>query len=386
METAIHIVESILFLCMGISVVYLFIFAFASLFKSSHNYQKAKKQHRFAILFPAYKEDKVIESSISTFLTQKYPQDLYTVVVISDQMKDETNDKLTMLGATVLKANYENSSKAKALQLAVNTLNENKYDVVVIMDGDNMVEPDFLDKVNDAYDAGYITIQTHRLAKNRNTSTAILDAVSEEINNSIFRKGHVKLGFTSALIGSGMAFEYKWFKKNIFRVSTAGEDKELEALLLKQQVYTQYLDGVKVYDEKISTDAAFYNQRRRWLASQFSILKHALPDLPKAIATRNWDYCDKIFQWMMLPRVLLLGGIGFFALLITFYNWTWAIKWWSLLLFLIFTLFLAIPRYLFTKDLAVAALKTPWLALLMFLNLFRLRGVNKKFIHTDHEA
>ena len=142
---------------------------------------------------------------------------------------------------------------------------------------------------------------------------------------------------------------------------------------------------MNVYDEKISSDAAFYNQRRRWLASQYGILKRSLPDLPKAIATHNWDYCDKIFQWMMLPRVLLLGGTGFLALLITLYDWTLAIKWWALLSLLMLTLFLAIPRYLYNKDLALAALKTPWLALLMFLNLFRLRGVNKKFIHTDHD-
>ena len=385
-ETIVHIVENILFLCMGISVIYLFVFAFASMFKRSDKYAKAKRQYRYAVLFPAYKEDKVILSSTSAFLKQDYPKDLFNVVVISDQMTDETNQKLADTGITVLKANYKDSSKAKALQLAMNTLDETLYDVVVIMDGDNIVDPDFLQKINDAYDAGCTAIQAHRMAKNRNTSTAILDAVSEEMNNSIFRKGHVKLGFSSALIGSGMALEYKWFKKNIFRASTAGEDKELEALLLKQEVYIEYLDDANVYDEKIPKDAAFYNQRRRWLAANYGILRQALPELPKAISSGNWDYCDKIFQWMMLPRIILLGAIGLFALLITLYDWTWSVKWWSLLLLLIITLCMAIPRYLVNKDFARALLKAPWLGILMFANLFRLRGVNKKFIHTDHEA
>jgi len=384
METIVHIVENILFLCMGISVLYLFIFAFASIFKRSDKVKVANKQYRYAVLFPAYKEDKVILSSSSTFLKQNYPAALYDVVVISDQMTDETNTQLEQSGATVLKANYKDSSKAKALQLAMNTLDENKYDVVVIMDGDNLVDPDFLEKVNRVFDAGCTAIQGHRMAKNRNTSTAILDAVSEEMNNSIFRKGHVRLGFSSALIGSGMAFDYKWFKENIFRASTAGEDKELEALLLKQRIHIEYLEDANVYDEKIPKDAAFYNQRRRWLAANYGILKQAFPDLPKALFSGNWDYCDKIFQWMMLPRIILLGAIGFFAFVITLYDWTWSIKWWSLLLFLIFTLCLAIPRYLVNKDFFQALIKIPKLGVLMFMNLFRLRGVNKKFIHTDH--
>ena len=51
------------------------------------------------------------------------------------------------------------------------------------------------------------------LLRTKDTNTAVLDAVSEEINNSIFRKGHTRLGFSSGLSGSGMAFEYDLFKR-----------------------------------------------------------------------------------------------------------------------------------------------------------------------------
>lgn len=382
----VHIADLILFFCMGISVVYLFIYAFASMFKRTPAYGAAKKQHRYAVLFPAYKEDKVIVSSVTAFLAQAYPRTHFEVVVISDQMKDETNEALAALDITLLKANYTDSSKAKALQLAIHSLDENLFDAIIIMDGDNLVEPDYLRKVNDAYDAGHRAIQTHRMAKHRNSSTAMLDAASEEMNNSIFRKGHVRLGISSALIGSGMVFEYAWFKKNIFEASTAGEDKELEALLLKQRIYIEYLEDAHVYDEKIPKDAAFYNQRRRWLAANYGILAHTISDLPKAIASGNWSYVDKILQWIMLPRIILLGAIGFFALITTLYDWTLSIKWWGLLCLLMGTLLIAIPNYLMTKELARAMVKVPWLGLLMFINLFRLHGVNKKFIHTDHEG
>ena len=384
-ETIIHIFDYILFFCMGIMVIYLFVFAIASQSKKSHKYPQAEKKNRYAILFPAYKEDKVIISSVVAFLKQQYPPELYDIVVISDQMQEKTDEDLKQMGIILLKANYKDSSKAKALQLAMNSLDEEKYDAVVIMDGDNLVEPSFLEEANNAFSAGCQAIQTHRMAKNRNTPTALLDAVSEETNNSIFRKGHVNLGLSSALIGSGMVFNYKWFKKNIYTVSTAGEDKELEALLLKQRIHVEYLDHVNVYDEKISKDMAFYNQRRRWLAANYGILVHTFPDLPKAISSRNWDYCDKIFQWMLLPRIILLGGIGFIAFVIMLYSWVLSLKWWGLLVLLLLTLAIATPKYLKNKDLARSLVKIPWLAILMFLNFFRLKGVNKKFIHTEHE-
>ena len=83
----------------------------------------------------------------------------------------------------------------------------------MLLDPDNDVDTDMLLKINDAYYSGCNAMQTHRIAKRRDTNIAVLEAVSEEINNSIFRKGHTGLGFSSALIGSDMAFDFKIFSQ-----------------------------------------------------------------------------------------------------------------------------------------------------------------------------
>lgn len=376
--------DSILFFLLALSIGYLLFFAFASIFESGSPYPSASKKYRFAVLFPAYKEDKVIVSSIASFLRQDYPKENYDIIVISDKMKVSTNLQLQELPIELLTVHFENSSKAKALNFAIEKLSDRVYDMVVIMDADNTVNPDFLQKISDAYECGANVIQAHRMAKNLNTSTAILDAVSEEINNSIFRKGHVKFGISSALIGSGMALEYSWFRENIKKVSSAGEDKELEKLLLKQRIYIDYMDNVPVYDEKTQKEISFHNQRRRWLSAQFASLWEALPDLPEAIISKNIDYCDKIIQWMMLPRVLLIGITGLLSITFSLINWEWALKWWLLLFFLFLALCMAIPDYLVNKDFKKAIIKVPFLTLMMFINLFRMKGVNKSFIHTEH--
>lgn len=377
-------IDSFFFFVLGLSVAYLFFFAVIALRKRQDEYPPAKKLHRFVVLFPAYKEDAVIENAIVSLLQQNYPKDKYDIIVISDRMQEETNQRLERLPINVLKVNFENSTKAKALNFAIQNTKAENYDMVVIMDADNTVEPSFLQKINNAYYSGALAIQTHRMAKNQNTTTAILDAVSEEINNSIFRKGQVRIGFSSALIGSGMALDYKWFIKHINQISSTGEDKELEAMLLKENIFIEYLEHVHVYDEKTQKDSVFYNQRRRWMASQLNSLKNNIANLPYALVSGKLDYANKIIQWMMLPRIILLGFIPIFSLFVLPIDWMWAIKWWGLELVLIISLSLAVPDYLVTDQFKKAIWKAPKLFVLMTINLFRLKGANKEFIHTEH--
>lgn len=377
-------IETICFCYIALSILYLFIFALASLKKQQKKQEETNTfHHYFVVLLPAYKEDRVIEDSVLSLLRQNYPKEYYDIVVIADQMKEETNQQLLFLPITLLKVNFNNSSKAKALNFAVKQLNK-KYDTVVILDADNTVEPDYLSQLNQIRNAGSKAIQTHRKAKNLNTEIAILDAVSEEINNSIFRAGHVALGLSSALIGSGMAFDYEWFSKNIPQVNTAGEDKEIEALLLKQNIHIDYLSHAYVYDEKVQKEESFKHQRRRWLAAQFHSLRKMGKYFPKALKTGNINYCDKFIQMVMLPRVINFGLIFLFSVLTTIFYSSMSIKWWATFLILILTLRISIPSYLIDRKFYKACKKVPVLIIIMTLNLFRLKGANRKFIHTQH--
>lgn len=383
MITAIYIIDYILFVLCALSTAYLLVFALAARFGQPFPCFPARRSHRFAVIFPAYKEDKVIVQAVRSFLRQEYPAELYDLIVVSDHMLPETNEALSRLPLRLLKATYQNSSKAKALTLAMEATAGEAYDIVVIMDADNTTSPNFLKSLNEAYGQGMKAIQTHRTAKNMNTNIAVLDAVSEEINNSIFRSGHVALGLSSALIGSGMAIDGGWFRQNVNRLQTAGEDKELEALLLKQGIRIGYLEEVYVEDEKTQKKEVIRNQRKRWLAAQFGSLSNALPDLLPALLKGNIDYLDKIVQWMLPPRVVLLAGITFFSLLTLIIHPASSIKWWSLLAVLAATLILAIPRKLMNRRLLKAILQIPSIALMMVGNLFRLRGANRNFIHTE---
>ena len=385
--SVLHSIDIALWVIIAGSVIYVVFFAIISLFYdkedhiAAHAAALSNKQCRFLILYPAYKEDRVIINAVENFLLQDYPTTHYTVAVISDHMRPETNDYLRQLPITLLEPVFEKSSKANAMQYAINEV-KGYFDQVVILDADNVVRPDFLSQLNilcTIYDA----IQCHRCAKNANNDVAVLDGASEEINNTIFRKAHNRLGLSSALIGSGMCFNYELFKKNVFQLSTAGEDREMEALLLRQEVFIKYAPEIHVFDEKVSNQDNFQRQRMRWMTAQIQSLLSNLPKIPGAIIHGKINFVDKTIQQALIPRSILIVLLAGISILMTIFMPSWCEKWWILFALLAIALFIAIPKQLrfrsFGKVLAI-----PGLVLRMLKNLLHIDHKNTDFIHTQH--
>lgn len=385
MWTAIHIIDIVLWGIMALSVVYVASFALISVFhrkkKEYSTYQL--KQSSFLILYPAYKEDAVIQHSVRQFLEQNYPKDLFQVAVISDHMKDETNQQLSQFPITLHTLTFDKSSKARALQYAMQHT-EKSYDYVVILDADNVVLPDFLEQLNASCQKGYQAIQCHRCAKNSDNNIAVLDGASEEINNTIFRKAHNTVGLSSALIGSGMCFAFEWFKHHVDLLNSAVEDRELESHLLQEKVYIKFEENIHVFDEKVSNRDNFERQRLRWLNGQLQTLLIMLPNIPHAIASGNINYIDKTIQQALIPRSILLVLIPIFSLIMLLLAPVWSIKWWTLFLVLCISLYIAIPARMRNSTVFGKLTSFPRLALKMLKNLFRLNRNNKDFLHTTH--
>lgn len=368
-----YIFDVLLYALVGLTVLYLLFFSIASLFSKHSNVNKAKRMNRFIILIPAYKQDSVILQSVNSVLGQTYPQRLFDVVVISDHEEEMTNMRLAQLPVTLLTPNFEISSKAKSLQYAVLNLPQFKiYDTVLILDADNIIEPEFLERMNDAYEtAGTKAIQAHRLSKNRDTASARLDAIFEEINTSIFRRGHISVGLSSAINGSGMVYDFEWFKNHIMKVHTQGEDKELEAMLMHESIFVDYFDTIHVFDEKTRRTDDFNRQRGRWVSTQLHSLITNIRFLPSAIINRRYDQVDKILQWMLVPRTVMMGIIFVMSIVLPFIYFSLAIKWWVAAALVLFAFSLATPDYLVDKNWDKDFLSAPLVILWGLLNIVR---------------
>lgn len=372
----------------ALMVVFLVILAVAGVFRRNPRFSPASTQRRIAVLIPSYKEDQVILEVAADALHQDYPSERYDVVVIADSLKPETVATLRSRPIKVIEVKFDKSTKAKSLNFAMEAIGNN-YDIALVLDADNLMAENFLTLINNAFDAGFHAVQGHRVAKNMNTPVAILDAISEEINNHFFRKGYRALGLSSSLIGSGMAFDYRMYKSVMKTVDAVGGfDKHLELFFTSNRLMVEFLEDAYCYDEKVQNFETLGNQRRRWLSVQFIYLgRHAWPAV-KALATNlNVDYFTRTWQQAQIPRILLLGLTTLIAMAAAFFWPSVETKaWLGLWALLVVAFVLSVPMRFYNKQLIGALMQLPAGVWRMFLSLIKIKGANKTFIHTAHTA
>ena len=219
MDTFIQITDFILFLCFSLFTIYLGIPAVAASLKNATRYPKTGKKHRFAILFPT-------DTPFS--FSPDYPEELYKVFTYED------------------------------LTETVGTLDEKDFDAVIILGKTTRIEPAFLNEINKAFDGGARAIQLHPITENRSTRKQYFQALNEEINHSFFRKGAIRLGVSSSLCGTDMVLDLAWLKKN-----QKSRKSNLERRLVRQGIFVEYLETVKVYSNDIRIPQYKVNAARK---------------------------------------------------------------------------------------------------------------------------
>ena len=383
-----YILEIVLLSYFGYVSLYSFILSTAGLFYKNLKAPNAGRLRRVAVLIPAYKEDRVIPDVAAQALQQNYPADFFDVIVIADTLKAATLAKLRVLPIKVVEVSFEKSTKVKALNRAMEIIG-NDYDCAVVLDADNVMERDFIRKMNNLFELGYQAIQARRDPKNENTSLALLDGLSETINNFIYRQGNVAMNWSSSLNGSGMMFDYLIFRDIMARMdSIGGFDRELELLLLQQDIKVYFAKNIIVYDEKVSNQQVFEHQRKRWISSHFYYLGKYFREGWRRLFQGNIAFFNSaVLRNIQLPRLLNLGLLTLIILLSLLFARYLTVRpaLWILLMGMNITAMLfAIPRRLYNRKMLVSILLVPRLFVKMFLLLFKLKGANKTFIHTPH--
>ncbi len=362
---------------------------------------------RIKVFIPAYREDVVILHTAGEALKQQYPHAQYQVEVIADQLQPETLQKLRALPVGVTEVHFEKSTKSKALNVALHASTNDAHainfeqgaavgvgsagspppffepDIAVILDADNVMAPDFLQRVNHHFQQGVRVLQGQRAAKNQQTGMALLDAASESANNHILCRGHRVLGLSARLAGSGMAFEYAFFKKAMSGIDVVGGfDKALELYCTENRVKIAYDELAIVYDEKVSASASFARQRSRWIAAQFDFAKQNLPKSIPALLRGNIDFFNKSIQ-MALPPRLLLPGLLFIGMILnaiagSVWMWGWALAFAANVL----SYAIALPGFVFAYKNLHLWLQIPVAFWATIRAMMRMKEARKKFIVT----
>jgi hypothetical protein len=339
-----EIIDSIIFLLLLIPVAYLLVFTLASLSKQKHSYPQAAVPGKFLVLYCVRRNGVEVINAIEHFFdTQLYPREMYDIVVAASELPEEEFAALLEMPINIVVPDNEHSSKIYSIKQVMERYSPNEYDMVVIFNSDNRIMPRALELFNNAYYSGCDAIQAHRMTENLTTPVAIFNATSEEISNNIFRKGHTTLNFSAALIGSAIALDFSIFHKLAPTLKGGDLSKALEIALLRENIYIEYLEEVICYAKKEESYKEYEQRRNSWRKSRWQSYKYALTHLPIAFIRGNWDFCNKLLQWLMPSRFLLMFFIAMMAVCTMLFYWPLSFKWYGLLLVYFFTILLAFP-------------------------------------------
>jgi cellulose synthase/poly-beta-1,6-N-acetylglucosamine synthase-like glycosyltransferase len=384
-----HIFSWAVFIYFAANTVYLFVIAVYGRLKKTRKFDFQTDKRKIAVLIPCFREDHIIVDTARQAKAHDYHASRFTVTVIADKLQSESVDELRQIPVEVLEVDL--NMKSRSLHAALESPSMDGADIVMILDADNIMAPGCLEKVNAAFHAGYQAVQCHRTAKNKNTSVALLDAMSEEININLFRRGPAAAGLSAAPIGSGMAFTTALIR-DIFSTDTIlenpGEDREIDMQLMQRQIKMEFLDDAFVYDEKVASAGVFEKQRVRWLEAQVNHVRRFFDnDMKKA--QKTFLFYNKFFQNLLLPRVLtlLVFSILIVTLLIQFLFHLTLLQpmpsvWIAMMGLYFLTLFISIPRSFYSIATIRALSQVPLLMFSMMRAVLQMKKKRTEFIHT----
>jgi cellulose synthase/poly-beta-1,6-N-acetylglucosamine synthase-like glycosyltransferase len=384
-----HIITWVLFIYFAANTVYLFVMALCGRMIKGKKFKIQEEKHSIAILIPSFREDQIIVDTALHAKAHNYPESRFTVTVIADKLKPETIQKLKQIPVDVMEVNL--SMKSRSLHAALELPDLNNYDIVMILDADNIMAPGCLEKVNAAFHSGIMAMQCHRTAKNKNTEVALLDAMSEEININLFRRGPALAGLSAAPNGSGMAFKTALIR-DIFSsqeiLENPGEDREIDMQLMQRKIKMEFLDDALIYDEKVSTARVFENQRIRWLEAQANHVKRFF-DADMKKAQKTVVFFNKFFQNLLLPRVLTLVVFCVITIMLLVQHYFYlplmrpaSLVWIAMMSLYLLALLISIPRIFYNTKTLRAMSRLPLLMYAMMRAVLQMKKKRREFIHT----
>lgn len=255
---------------LGLLCLHFVVFFIAGLF-CKKRFPVAEKKCKFGIIVSARNEERVIGRLIDSINASDYPADKIQIFVIAHNCTDETAKVCREHGAIVFEYdNPEERMKGYALRYGFKKIAEEygteTFDGFFIMDADNIVEKNYISKMNDAFVANgeEAVIASYRNSKNFNENyMSCLYGMFFLYGCCYEQRGRAVLGCSTRVTGTGYVFSSKLVKDG-WNWVTLTEDWELSADVVINGDKIVYCDDAVFYDEQPTNVPIMLRQRLRW--------------------------------------------------------------------------------------------------------------------------
>lgn len=336
----------------------------------------------YAIIVTAYEQTQTLPAVVDSLLRLNYNR--YIIYIVADKC-DISNLHFTDKRVIVLRPKDTLGSNTRSHFYAIERFERN-HDRVTIIDSDNLVDPEYLNELNEYFNLGYVAVQGVRKAKNLDTVYSCLDAARDMYYH--FYDGEVLFGTGSSatLAGSGMAFTVQLYKDCLAHldITGAGFDKVLQYQILKNEDRIAFSKDAVVYDEKTSKSDQLVKQRARWINTWFRYFTFGFTLIGKGIRNLNWN--QLLFGFILLrpPLFIFIILSAIFMILNIFIQPVAALIW--LIAFMIFIagFVIGIAHSKPDKKIYKSLIRIPLFMFYQVLSLLKVRKANTFSVATQH--
>ncbi len=271
-------------------------------FFATRKFSPAKALHRYAVLIAARNEEAVIGHLLDSIAAQDYPGELISVFVAADNCTDRTAGIAREHGAACYERHdTERRTKGYALQFLVEEIRRDfgidTFDGYFIFDADNLLSPDYVSRMNEAFDSGEKIVTSYRNTKNFNDNWIaasygvhwLRTIRTEHRPRSLFR-------LATRIQGTGFLFANELIRHGWNYVSLT-EDRAFCADAVAKGYTISYCDAAEFYDEQPVSLKIAMRQRIRWARGHLEAFFETGPKLFAHIfVTRNVPHnnrCDE---------------------------------------------------------------------------------------------
>jgi hypothetical protein len=238
------------------------------------------RTRRFRVVVPAHDEARVIGTLLSDLGALDYARALVSVWVLADRCTDRTVEVARSAGAEVDERNDGPPGKGALLRHHLDRHPLDADEALVVLDADNRVPPDLLNRFADELDTGHEALQAYIDVTNPDASVvARAGALSYWAGNRMIQQARARLGWPADLGGTGMCLTAGAIDRAGGFGDSLTEDADLGARLAHVGVTVRWLHDVRVRDEKPSTVGVAIRQRARWTAGRRGVARRHLPRL-----------------------------------------------------------------------------------------------------------
>lgn len=296
---------------------YQFIFFIIGYVRNEVKIPKAQKQHTYAFFIAAHNEEAVIANLVQSIKAQDYPSELIDIFVVADACTDETAARAREAGAIVYERNdLARKGKSWVMDYGFDRiLNEypGKHEAFIIFDADNLLAPDYVTIMNDAFDQGYLALTSYRNSKNFGSSWISAAYSIWFLREARFlNNARMLCGTSCAVSGSGYLVSSKIVEAmHGWDFHTLTEDIQFSTFCAVHGIQIGYAPA-EFFDEQPLTLSASIKQRRRWVKGFYQVFFTYGGQLGQAIAKRRsfaaYDLLMVIAPATLLTLITLLSN------------------------------------------------------------------------------